>query len=88
MGVTIMIDHYQNTILTQQRQAELHREAESARAASEAAQTAHDGKPFYAPLLNTVGQGLIQLGSGLQERYGEAAELQPQPQGKFAPAHK
>jgi hypothetical protein len=68
MGVTIMIDHYQNTKISELRAKELRCEAEMRQLAEEAG---HESKPFYAPLMNSVGQALIELGSNLQERYGE-----------------
>jgi hypothetical protein len=68
MGAIIMIDHYQNTKMSELRVKELHCEAQMVRLAEEAG---HESKPFYAPLMNSVGQALIELGSNLQERYGE-----------------
>lgn len=63
-----MIDHYQNTKMSELRAKELRSEAEMARLAEEAG---IEPKPFYAPLMTSVGQALIELGSNLQERYGE-----------------
>lgn len=79
-----MNDHYQNTLMSQFRQQELYSQAEQARLAAEA--DTSDAKPFYAPILNTVGHSLIHLGNSLQERYGEHNTVPPA--ANFASANK
>lgn len=68
-----MFDHYQNTTYSNQRQHNAMQEAEQARLAAEAA--AADPKPFYAPVLNSIGHTLIEMGKNLEARYGEAPTI-------------
>jgi hypothetical protein len=58
---------------TKTRQQDLTRESEMARLA-EAAQGNHERQPFYAPALAKMGAMMVEIGSYLQERYGEIYE--------------
>ncbi|MDX1992667.1 MAG: hypothetical protein SF029_09765 [bacterium] len=58
---------------TRTRQQDLTRESEMARLA-ESAQGSHDRQPFYAPALAKMGAMMVEMGSHLQERYGEICE--------------
>lgn len=58
---------------TKTRQQDLTRESEMARLA-EAAQGNHERQPFYAPALAKMGAMMVEMGSHLQERYGEICE--------------
>ncbi|HEX2623091.1 MAG TPA: hypothetical protein VHL11_23185 [Phototrophicaceae bacterium] len=87
-----MFDHYQNTTYTTLRQQQAQNQADMERLAAEAIEASEgEVKPFYAPVLNTIGHKLVELGSTLQERYGDvcnedAPTITTQPQ--FASARK
>ena len=68
-----MMDHHQNIHYAAMRQQELLNEAEQQRLADEAAE-----KPFYAPVLSSVGHKLVEWGQALEERYGTASTPLPE----------
>ncbi len=69
-----MFNHYQTTTLVQLREDELRRAAEYHQVAELANDT--ESRPFYAPVLTAMGHKLVELGSSLEERYGEVCREQ------------
>jgi hypothetical protein len=68
-----MMDHHQNVHYAAMRQQELLKEAERQHLADEV-----DEKPFYAPVLSTVGHKLVEWGQALEERYGTTSTPLPE----------
>ncbi len=71
-----MYDHYQNTQISSIRREEIRREVEQQRMAQTNinAEIAEEPMPFYAPILSTVGDALVNAGSALKERYSDVRD--------------
>jgi len=63
--------------LAQAHEADLRRAVQDARALQTAPA---NSSPFYAPALARLGEVLVEVGSGLQERYGRLLEDSPSPE--------
>ncbi len=71
-----MYDHYQNTKISDIRREDIRREIEQQRMARTNinADVSEEPMPFYAPILSSVGDALVNAGSALKERYSDVRD--------------
>jgi hypothetical protein len=80
-----MFDHYQNIQISEMRREEILDDLQNLRIAQEIADGDSERLPFYAPVLNALGEALVNAGSNLQARYSDVRDAYDAP-GVVRPA--